>query len=98
MSRKVSRANSSVLRVNSLRVLSRQESANMSDIPIITSPHFESIPQYEVEDHDEQIDVSKSSTEQTIKRQSIQSEKDDVFFLPFFDVDFTKPEAMKSPF
>ncbi|EAY02260.1 hypothetical protein TVAG_030760 [Trichomonas vaginalis G3] len=84
------RPHSTVLRANSLKVISKQDRSSISEIPVITSPHFDIIPQYEVVEHENQIDITKSIVEQTVKKQSPQVEKDEKFFMPFFEVDFQK--------
>ena len=88
MDRLPKRAHSTVVRTNSIRLLAGNDNPGISDIPIITTPHFDLFPQYEVEEHEQAIDVSKSVDEQTVKKQSPQVEKDDSFFLPFYDVEF----------
>lgn len=89
------RAHSAVLRANSLKVISQQDSSGNGEIPIITAPHFDIIPQFEIPEHENEIDISKSVIEQTIKKQSPQIEKDEQFFMPFYEVDFARPNSIQ---
>ena len=90
MSRLPQRAHSTVLRTNSLRSLTRNDNSGIIDVPIIMTPHYDLIPPYEVEDHAEPIDISKSIMKQTIKKQNPKIEKEDSYFLPFFEIDFNR--------
>ena len=46
MDRLPKRAHSTVVRTNSIRLLAGNDNPGISDIPIITTPHFDLFPQY----------------------------------------------------